>query len=148
MRSYEFVESRLGGAGVWDVFLPVPASAGAEFIDRVARLEERLRREVVVPGPDGKPAPGLTKTLSAIDALELIPLGKAKAAQDLEGTLKLIGGQLPIVQSLHGRDPQAPDRYFLRIMLRSRERQSSQQKHAIIEQVQRISREEFPEARK
>lgn len=146
VRSYEFVESRLGGAGVWDVFLPVPEPAGAEFIDRVARLEERLRREVVVPGVDGKPAPGLTKTLSAIDALELIPLGKAKAAQDLEGTLKLIGRQLPIVQSLHGRDPQASDRYYLRIMLRSRERQSSQQKHAIIEQVQRVSRQEFPEA--
>lgn len=146
VHSYEFVESRLGGAGVWDVFLPVPEPADSAFIDRVIRLEERLRREVVVPGPDGAPAPGLTKVLSALDALESIPLGKAQAQQNLEGTLKLLGGQMPLVQALYGRDPQADNRPYLRIMLRARERQSSQQKHAIIEQVRRLSQEEFPEA--
>jgi len=146
VRSYDFIENRLGGAGVWDVFLPVPEQPDAEFIERVAHLEDRLRREAVVRGPDGSEQPGLTKTLSAIDALDLIPYGKAAAARNLEQTLTLLGKQMPIVAALHGRDPNEHDRYYLRIMLRARERQSSQQKHELIEQVRRISREEFPEA--
>ncbi len=146
VRSYEFVESRLGGAGVWDLFLPAPDKSAGDFLDRLLKLEDRLRREVVVPDADGRPAPGLTKVLSAADALDLVPLGKQQAQKNLEGTLKLLSRQMPIVQALHGRDPQSHDRYFLRIMLRSRERQSSQQKHAIIEQVRRISQQEFPDA--
>jgi hypothetical protein len=146
VRSYEFIESHLGGAGVWDVFFPVPEVTDSQFIDRVARLEDRLRREVVVSDADGAEQPGLTKVLSAIDALELVPYGKASAQKNLEETLNLVGAQMPIVRALHGRDPHDGDRYFLRIMLRARERQSSQQKHSLIEQVRRISQEEFPEA--
>lgn len=146
VRSYDFIETHLGGAGVWDVFLPAPEQPGAEFIARVARLEDRLRREAVVTGVDGTEQPGLTKVLSAIDALDLVPYGKTAAAKNLESTLKLLGGQMPIVAALHGRDPENRDRYYLRIILRARERQSSRQKHALIEQVRRISQEEFPEA--
>lgn len=146
VRSYDFIETHLGGAGVWDVFLPVPAQPGAEFIERIAGLEDRLRHEAIVVQADGSEQPGLTKVLSAIDALDLVPYGKTAAAKNLESTLKLLGGQMPIVAALHGRDPENRDRYYLRIMLRARERQSSRQKHALIEQVRRISQEEFPEA--
>ena len=53
---------------------------------------------------------------------------------------------MPIVALLHGRDPQDDDREFVRIMLRSQERQGSAQKEQLIRQVGAISREEFPEA--
>ena len=46
------VESRLGGAGVWDVLVPVSGSIDGATVARLNRLEERLRREVgVLPGP-------------------------------------------------------------------------------------------------
>ncbi|HEX7378658.1 MAG TPA: MMPL family transporter [Pirellulales bacterium] len=146
VRAYEFVESRLGGAGVWDVIVPVPNENVGAFLDDMSRLEERLRREVTVINEEGAPEPGLTKVLSAVDALDLIPLVRMTAARRLEPALNAAGRTVPIVQALYGRDPLAGDRLYLRIMLRAKERQSSRQKHALVEQVTRISREVFPDA--
>lgn len=149
VRAYDFVEARLGGAGVWDVVVPVPDTGVAEFLRRVTRLEERLRSEVVVrsveeSGPVS--LPGLTKVLSAVDALDLAPLGRVQAALRLEATLKRLDEIVPMVKAMHGHDPLSDDRFYLRIMLRARERQPSHQKEQLVEQVRRISREEFPEA--
>jgi hypothetical protein len=44
---------------------------------------------------------------------------------------------------LHREDPDAPGRYYFRIMLRSRERQPSAQKRELIRQVQAVCDEEF-----
>jgi uncharacterized protein len=148
VRAYDFVEARLGGAGVWDVIVPVPDTGLAAFLKRVSRLEERLRSEVVIAsesetGPVTQP--GLTKVLSAVDALDLAPLGRVQAAWRLEATLKRLDEIVPMVKALHGRDPQT-DKLYLRIMLRARERQPSHQKKQLVEQVRRISGEEFPDA--
>jgi predicted RND superfamily exporter protein len=43
VEAYEFVETRLGGAGVWDVVIPAPAVLDKAYLARVRRLEERLR---------------------------------------------------------------------------------------------------------
>ncbi|HVX13979.1 MAG TPA: MMPL family transporter [Pirellulales bacterium] len=146
VRAYEFVESRLGGAGVWDIVVPVPDDHVAEFLDKVTRLEERLRNEVKVVNAAGSTEPGLTKVLSAVDALELVPFGRIAAGRQLESTLAAAGQTMPIVQALYGRDPLDDDRLYLRIMLRAKERQPSQQKHALVAQVTRLSREAFPKA--
>ena len=151
VESYEFVENRLGGAGMWDVILPAPQHPDWEYFKRVLHLEDRLRREVTVPGPDGKPAPGLTKALSLADAVvagssrDLEWMQSALRSAAIYGGLKLFRRQMPVLaEALHGEDPQQPGRYYLRIMLRARERQPSEQKRSIIEQVTKISREEFP----
>jgi hypothetical protein len=47
-------------------------------------------------------------------------------------------------QALEGEDPEQPGQHLFRVMLRSDERQPSSTKQAIIEQVRRISEEEFP----
>jgi predicted RND superfamily exporter protein len=146
VRSYEFVESKLGGAGVWDVFVPAPEKPDAEFLEKLSGLERRLREEVVVEEA-GRRQPGLTKLLSAVDALDFAPAGRMLAAANLERALELVARGLPIVKSLYGRDPESSNRLYLRIMLRARERQPAKQKHHIIDQVRRIAREEFPEAR-
>ena len=146
VRAYEFVESRLGGAGVWDIVAPVPDRRVNEFLDRVARLEERLRSEVVVEAADGRSQPGLTKVLSAVDALDMVPLGRLQATVRLEPTLDLVSEAVPMVKALYGRDPQDGNRLYLRIMLRARERQPSRQKQLLIEQVRRIRREELPDS--
>ena len=48
--------------------------------------------------------------------------------------------------ALHAEDPQAPENFYYRIMLRSAERQSAAEKKHLIETVSRLAREEFPEA--
>ena len=152
VRSYEFVENRLGGAGLLDVIVPAPKQPRWADMRALLQLEDRLRSEVVVPGSDGRPVPGLTKVLSLADA------GVARSPVDLErlrfatiqDRLVKVGmdelrEKMPVLmEALHGEDPQEPGRYYLRIMLRARERQPSEQKRAIIRQVERISREEFP----
>jgi predicted RND superfamily exporter protein len=146
VRAYEFVESRLGGAGVWDVMVPVPDDRLGEFLDSMSRLEDRLRSEVKVLSDTGGQEPGLTKVLSAVDALDVVPFGRVAAGRQLEPALAAAGRTVPIVQALYGRDPLDGNRLYLRIMLRAKERQSARQKHALVEQVTRISREVFPEA--
>ncbi|HEV7282896.1 MAG TPA: MMPL family transporter [Pirellulaceae bacterium] len=98
VRSYEFVESNLGGAGVWEIHLPAPEKLDADYLNRVRTLQDRLRREVRI-GPDesllavepigdadeasedeerqdeatddSPPGePGLTKVLSLVDAVD------------------------------------------------------------------------------
>jgi uncharacterized protein len=145
VRAYDFVESHLGGAGVWDVIVPVPEGSDPRFLGHVRRLEERLRREVVVRDAAGHESPGLTKVLSVVDAFDVLSPGRKVDAAQLESALAPLKKVMPIVATLHGRDPENHNRQFLRIMLRSAERQPSAQKRALIEQVTRISREEFPE---
>ncbi len=153
VRSYEFVEDRLGGAGMWDVIVPAPKVLHWGYFKRVFYLEERLRHEVVLPGPEGESEPGLTKTLSLADAavaaspvdLDNVPLGALRDVAVRRG-MRELGSRMPVLlEALYGEDPQSPGRYYLRIMLRSRERQSSERKEAIIQQVRRISGEVFPE---
>jgi len=147
VHAYNFVETRLGGAGVWDIIIPMPEGSDPEFVDKVRKFEQRLRDEVYVRNKATTapaPPPGLTKVMSVIDALDAIMPGKALNANQLETTLAPLKGLMPIVALLHGRDPADGNREFLRIMLRSRERQGSEQKEELIEQVTRISNEEFP----
>jgi predicted RND superfamily exporter protein len=112
----------------------------------MSRLEDRLRNEVTVVNAAGGTEPGLTKVLSAVDALDLVPFGRTAASRQLEPTLATAARTVPIVQALYGRDPLDGNRLFLRIMLRAKERQPAKQKHALVEQVTRLSREAFPEA--
>lgn len=148
VHSYNFVETRLGGAGVWDLFVPVPEeeSKDGEFLDHIRRLEARLRDEVRVMDDKGNEVPGLTKVLSLTDAIDASPVRFSLKVSRLEVSIASLARQLPLTAALYGRDPEMNEQPFLRIMLRARERQSSAQKHSLIEQVTRISREEFPEA--
>ncbi len=50
VRSYEVVENKLGGAGLFEVILPVPeAGIDWKYLVTVLNLENRLRKEVRVP---------------------------------------------------------------------------------------------------
>jgi predicted RND superfamily exporter protein len=155
VRSYDFVETKLEGAGVWDVVLPAPEpdQISVEYFQRVRRLEDRLRKEVLVSHADGPPTPGLSKVLSLADvamASSRIDLGRSRLPVRMRDTLlrtvvRRMHSRIPaFVEALHGEDPREPGRYYLRIMLRARERQPSAEKRSIIQQVRRISREEFP----
>lgn len=166
VRSYAFVEERLGGAGVWDVMLPAPEKLDWQYLRRVRQLEQRLRSEVVV-AEDGRTRPGLAKVLSLASAVEATQPGVLKAI-DVTNTLPFMSEEQTrqailakrniemtvalaemrrrtptFYAALYNNDPQEGG-HWLRIMLRSRERQPSQAKKQLIAEVMRISRQEFP----
>ena len=145
VKSYEFVESRLGGAGVLDVILPVPAERDPDFIPRVRRFEDRLRTEVIVKDAEGRETPGLTKVMSVVDSLDALSPGITLDNQSLPVALAPARLWMPLLGALYGRDPEAGDRQYLRVMLRARERQPAEEKQQLIERIRVLSREEFGE---
>ena len=143
VKSYEFVENRLGGAGVLDVIVPVEGKLDWAFLDRVQRLEERLRNEVRVRDASGRLVPGLTKVLSVADAMAAVSAEGFRKTVGLDFFLTQFQSQMPAaMQSLLGTDPES-GQTWLRVMLRAQERQPSAEKDRVIEQVSRITREEF-----
>ena len=152
VRSYNFVEDNLGGAGVWDVMVRAPAKLDIPFLEKIKKLETRLRTEVTLnPVPEDRnvsgEVKGLTKVLSLVDAIEAFSnktidqLSKAH----LNMGMQMFRQRLPEFQkSLFASDPSHSDETYYRIMLRSRERTTSEQKKNIIDQVNRICSEEFP----
>lgn len=144
--AYDMVESRLGGAGVLDVLVPVRGGMTAKVLGRVARLAERLRHEVTV---DGEPA--LTKVISAADVIEATsPVSLEQLEASILGSfavasvLEVMRQQDPeLAGALVGRDP-VDGSSWLRVMLRARERQPTEAKRLIIASVRRIATEEFP----
>jgi predicted RND superfamily exporter protein len=109
----------------------------------VRKFEERLRREVVERDEAGRESPGLTKVMSVVDALDTLSPGVTLDNQSLAVALQLARTGMPLLDALHGRDPEAGNRQYLRVMLRARERQPADSKQRLIEQVRGLAREEF-----
>lgn len=145
VKAYDMVESRLGGAGVWDVLVPAVEPIDDDQLVALDHLADRLRREVTVAGPDGTAVPALTKVMSVADVLSAAPLvPRSVQALAVNAMLRRDGDDQPaFVRSLVGRDPRDGSTW-LRVMLRARERQPAAAKQAIIGQVRRITAEQFP----
>jgi len=137
---YAFVESRLGGAGVWDVLVPVPNTLDAATLERVRNLERDLRR-IRIPTSAGSPS--LTKVISLVDVLDATQSDRRLAA--LRTELRIAGMLLAMptfMQALEGRDENG--QRWLRIMLRAKERQPAEQRRALINEVERLAKNAFP----
>lgn len=135
VRGLDFVETKLGGTGNWEVNFPAPAELDYEYLGQVRSLSEELeglKRETEL---------GLTKVIALSDAVDLVPriplvsftLGRRmsilrKMQPDLEKSLYAPGG---------GR---------MRIVLRSLERLPSRSKVELMDRVLAISRKYFPDA--
>ena len=149
--SYEMVESRLGGAGVWDVLVPLQGPVDGATLGRLRRFEARLRTEVTLPDVDGVAQPALTKVMSLADvigAVSPVPLEQLEASTlgswAITQAIAAMRQQLPeLTGTLLGRDP-ADGSDWLRVMLRARERQPAEAKRGVIADVRRIAAEEFP----
>jgi predicted RND superfamily exporter protein len=144
--AYDMVESRLGGAGVWDVLVPTSEPIDASMLVRLSRFEERLR---LIEGSDAKPA--LTKVMSAADVIDAIsPVslesleGSTLGTWALSQALSLMKHREPeLTGALIGKDP-VDGSHWLRVMLRAHERQPAAAKRDIIAAVRRAAAEEFP----
>ena len=147
--AYDVVESKLGGAGVWDVLVPLDNGITGESLLTLSRFQQQLR-ELKTEGPKG-PEPALTKVLSlvdVIDAVSPIPAGQLAASPTGSWLLgQAIGGlrsQLPqLAAALIGEDPRDGSTW-LRVMLRARERQPAEAKRAVIDRVRQLATEAFP----
>ncbi|HOP77769.1 MAG TPA: MMPL family transporter [Thermogutta sp.] len=149
--AYEVVEHELGGAGVWDIAVPAPRELHPDYLRAILRLEDRLRQEVLIPCEGGR-RPGLTKVLSLADVVESFRQDKSLRfiRQDLMDAviLGVIRQRMPgLYRALYAPDPVVPDRWWLRIMLRSPERQDASSRRQTIKQVRDITAEEWPAIR-
>lgn len=138
-QSLNFVESRLGGAGTWEVNFPAPEELTEEYLDKVRELANRLREELLVkPGEstDGK----LTKVIALTDGLDLVPKSFLFKAIEISKRLAIVERiQSDFVVSLYN-DSQAR----MRIVLRSSEQQQSNRKQELIDRAEVIVGEAFP----
>jgi len=147
--AYDRVETRLGGAGVWDVLVPIEGDVDAATLVAIDRLESRLRA-IEVAGPEG-PRPALTKVMSVADLVAAVsPLSLERLSDSALGnwlvgkSVAVMRDRLPgMTRAVIGRDP-ADGTTWLRVMLRSRERQPAEAKRAIIDEVREVVAEEFP----
>jgi predicted RND superfamily exporter protein len=138
--AYDFVEEKLGGAGVCDIVIPAPANLDWNYLRRVRALESQIAEE-----------PGLTKVLSLADAV-VATAPQLESWSLLRGRLIQMGlaemrRRIPsFYAALWGQDPQEREQRFLRVMLRARERQEAEQKKRLIRRLESTSRQYFPDA--
>jgi len=140
VHALDFVETRLGGAGTWEVNFPAPHELTPEYLNKVRSLANRLR-ELTAPKPD-EPAPALTKVVAITDLLDLIP-GSADDAEGIRRKLELIRVFEPEFEpSLYNAEGGR-----MRLVLRAKQREPSEVQLDLIETAGRLGRAEFPEAR-
>lgn len=142
---YEYVETHLGGAGVWDVLLPAPDVLDEAYLSKVRSLETELRGIHIEPRRPGGEAATLTKVISLVDVLDASKRDPALAAMPTELQVQGMAAVMPaFMGALQGKDEQG--RRWLRIMLRARERQPAEQKRQLIDEVTRMAQSSFPPA--
>lgn len=138
VQGYQVVEGELGGAGVWDVMLPVPSRITPKVLSRVLELQSQL--ETLEVGSPEQPL-RLSKVLSLADgdraAVSALSLPLASLIPP-ELRLEAMRSALPeFSQALLNFDAQGESTRWMRIMLRSREQADAPEKMALIELVER-----------
>lgn len=135
VKALDFFEDRMGGAGSWELLLSTPEGLTVQIEDDVRQLADRLKELKTNGGAK------ITKVVSITDGLDLIP----KVATRLSRTsrLELLNQFQPeFVPSLYNSDEKT-----LRIILRSNEREDSEEKLALIDAATDLAREYDPTAK-
>lgn len=145
VESYAFIETKLGGAGVWDLLVPAPQDLDDEYLQRVRELETQLRA-LQLPDPEtGELRPALTKVISLADADEAAQGSRILAAMPFHLRARGMQASMPtFAAALRNTKPASDGGYYLRIMLRAHERQGAEQKKWLINEVQRLATAAFP----
>lgn len=133
VRSLDFVETHLGGAGTWEVNFPAPKTLDEKYLAKVRNLAAKLRNDVQEEHPN------LTKVTSLPDGLDVVP----NNFLDLEGRISILSTFQPeFVPSLYN-----PENKRMRIVLRAVERQRADEKDELIKAVLAEAKKEFPDAK-
>jgi len=151
-KSYMFVEQNLGGAGVIDVILPAPKSLSREYFSKVMQFENELRKIQPLDTSDRQFA--LTKVISLADvdaASTNVLASKLPFFADNDALLQLrLSGMKNIMpnlfDSLYSKEVDENGFRYYRVMLRTSQQQSAEEKQALIGKIQRLAKEQFPPA--
>jgi uncharacterized protein len=144
-QAYQFVESRLGGAGVLDVVVPTKKEINFEFLKRVTQLEDDLRSLRFETGPQ-KGERALSKVISLADADRAARKLTVFKALPPEFILAGMSKVMPTFTSaMRSRDPDENGYYYFRIMLRTTQQQDAGQTRWLINNVQETVIKHFPE---
>ncbi len=157
IQAYDFVEDQFGGAGVWDLMIPVgeapprPAAANrppappppldGQFLANVIALEGKLLEE----------SPGeLMKAVSIADSLAALVGGANTVARAPAFAVRaalggLRGKMTAFTASMYSQDPE-DGRYWIHVLLRAPERLEADEKLALINRVQTTAEAAFPDA--
>jgi len=136
VQGLNFVEERLGGAGTWEVNFPAPHELTDEFLDEVRLLSETLTGYTV---NETQP---LTKVMSITDTLDMVP-SRPFSRNTISSKLAQITEMQPDFESSFYNSEQGR----MRLVLRAKERQPSEEKLALIHAVEQMARKQFPEAK-
>lgn len=132
VKSLELFETRLGGAGTWEVSFPAPHELDPDFLKQVREFAAELREL------EDQESPGkLTKVIAitdGLDVLSFLPLSWRVASLERM--------QPDFITSLYNAEQGR-----MRIMLRARERQPSETKLKLIADVEDAAKRRFPDAR-
>ena len=96
-------------------------------------------------------SPGLTKVISLADTVNSAPPFKIESMAFGQDALvnvmvtRMSKAMPSYINAIYGSDPDHPEQYSLRILLRSKERSTTAEKKAIIAQVRKICEEELQE---
>jgi predicted RND superfamily exporter protein len=129
-QAYRVVETELGGAGIWDVTVPAPATITPEYFAQVNALTRDLMA-IEVPGPIPL---RLTSALSLADTDRIAEESAILRILPTEARLLGMKQSMGVFFGTLLTNEGGPR--YLRIMLRARERSESQQKTLLIDQVQ------------
>lgn len=137
VKALEFFETHLGGAGTWEVNFAAPDELSEEYLEDVESLAAELNVIAQRTTPDH-----LTKVVAVTDGLSLIPKDVFFARLTLPTRLNLLERIQPdFLPSLYNADAGR-----MRIVLRAMERQPSEIKLKLIDDVERAARKRFPDA--
>ena len=141
VRALDFFEQRMGGAGSWELLLPAPEASSLGLSDRLRALRDRLRA-IEVSDEAGRSV-ALTKVITLADGVDMIPpIMRRRARRGGDSELDLLAGFQPeFAPSLF-----QPGDGTMRVMLRASERQPSELKLKLVEEVTAVARDFAPEA--
>ncbi|MCA9035044.1 MAG: MMPL family transporter, partial [Planctomycetaceae bacterium] len=128
VQSLKFVESNLGGAGTWEVAFDVPTELSTDFLKSVRSLTDKLH-ELRQAGID-------VSVLSLSDAIDLPP----RLGNEVTRLKRLRSRQSDLVAAFYNETAGR-----MRILLRSVEQQSAEEKLKQIDQVRAVIRRHFAE---
>jgi hypothetical protein len=152
VQAFQRVDRDLGGAGLWDIQLPLPDAIDAKWIEQVSDFQQRLTAIRI----EGLNQPAIGKVLSLIDLDRLLKdsgaLGAVAAWLPVQARWEAARTLFPeLIGSLWRKpEPKSEATGWLRIQLRSPEGLSARQRRLLIDAVEaELSRTtQLPEWRK
>lgn len=145
IQAYNFVEQRLGGAGVLDVVIESPKVLTRDFLNDVERVQQRLS-DLTVLDQNGEQAPALTHIVSFADASRIIESNPLVSMIPPELRFRAMAEVMPgFAAQMKTMKADVYGHHYFRIMLRTSQRQSAEDQALLIANVKTVVSEVFPE---